>query len=277
MTETELLFSEVLNCDRLSLYLNRGIVLDKDKMAFVSSVLKRRIKNEPIQYILGKTEFMGLDFKITKDVLIPRQETEILVEAAIKFGSRLSGFGSRLRILDIGTGSGCIAVSLAKFLPCAKITAIDISEKAIDIAKQNASSNNVNINFLVSDLFANYELRAMPAVSGSASGGSYDLIISNPPYVPNKDIRLLQPEIGYEPRIALDGGKDGLDFYRKIIKQAPDYLKDKAFLIMEMGYAQAPKIKNILQNSGNFEIIEVVNDYSNIERAIIARKLAVSL
>lgn len=262
MTEAELLFTHILNCDKLSLYENRGCALDKEKLSFVSSVLKRRILAEPIQYILGKTEFMGFEFKVTPDVLIPRQETEILVEAVLK---QLSA----KNILEIGTGSGCIAVSLAKLLGDVHITATDISEKALDIARYNSLSNGVNdkIIFIQSDLFSNCEPRAM----------SYELVISNPPYVTTAEIDNLQREIRYEPRIALDGGRDGLDFYRRIISEAPNYLKNNGFLILEIGFNQIDALKNLFQNSEDFEIIEVVKDYNNIDRVIVARSQARNL
>jgi release factor glutamine methyltransferase len=265
MTEAELLFTQILNCDKLSLYQNRNSPLGKEKLSFISSVLKRRIAGEPIQYILGKTEFMGLEFKVTPDVLIPRQETEILVETALKQISDLRSQISVVNILEIGTGSGNIAVSLAKHLPGAKICACDISAKALDIARANVRINRVDdsINFIQSDLFASYDLRPT----------AYDLIISNPPYVTAQEIDNLQPEIKYEPRIALDGGGDGLDFYRRIASQAPEYLKEDGLLILEMGFGQAGSIKNILKISENFEIIEVVRDYNGLDRVIVARKL----
>ncbi|MDP3732362.1 MAG: peptide chain release factor N(5)-glutamine methyltransferase [Candidatus Omnitrophota bacterium] len=262
MTETELLFTDILNCNRLSLYLNKDIFLDKAKSSLVSSVLKKRIRGEPLQYILGKTEFMGLEFKITPDVFIPRPETEILVEKTIDIFHSSKFIVHSL--LDIGTGSGCIAISLAKFLPKAKITAIDISENAIKIAKQNALLNNVKVNFLTSDLFSNYELRTT----------NYELIISNPPYIPTQEIETLQPEVKYEPYMALDGGKDGLNFYRRIIDKASRYLKKGGFLIMEMGFNQKDAIKNIFQKSGYFQIIESIKDYNNMDRVIIAKKRA---
>ncbi len=260
MNETELLFTDILNCNRLSLYLNKDIFLDKAKSSLVSGVLKRRIRGEPIQYILGKTEFMGLEFKVTPDVFIPRPETEILVEAVIDIVH--SPQSTVHSILDIGTGSGCIAVSLAKYLPDAEITAIDISENAIEIAKQNALSNNVEINFLQSDLFSNCRLSTI----------DYGLIVSNPPYIASGEIKTLQPEIKYEPRTALDGGKDGLDFYGRIIDKAPAYLKKGGFLIMEMGFNQKDAIRNIFQKSGYFQIIELIKDYNKIDRVIIAKK-----
>lgn len=270
MNETELLFSEILNCDRLSLYQNKNLPLGRDKSWLIASALKRRMSGEPIQYILGKAEFMGLEFKVDENVLIPRPETEILVEKVIDLvhsSSRqvIDGQAKFMvqSILDIGTGSGCIAVSLAKFIPNASITAVDISEKAIEAAKQNALLNNVKINFLVSDLFSNNELRAM----------GYELIVSNPPYILGAEIESLQPEVRREPRIALDGGRDGLDFYRRIISSAPVYLKTRGFLIMEIGFNQRKKIENIFQKSGNFEIIEFIKDYNNLDRIILARKI----
>jgi len=262
MNETELLFTDILNCNHLSLYLNKDIFLDRAKSFLVSGVLKRRIRGEPLQYILGKTEFMGLEFKVTPHVFIPRPETEILVEKTIEIG-RSSELGVR-SILDIGTGSGCIVVSLAKFLPNVNITAADISPKAIEIARCNALLNNVadKIKFIYSDLFTSYELRLM----------TYDIIVSNPPYISTAEIEALQPEVKYEPHMALDGGKDGLDFYRRIINKAPRYLRKDGFLIMEMGFNQKDAIKNIFQKTGYFEIIELIKDYNNIDRIIIAKK-----
>ena len=130
MNETELLFTKVLKCSRNSLYLHDGVALDKEKQLFISSVLKRRIKGEPIQYILGESEFMGLQFKVTPDVLIPRPETEILVETVLKYEPK--------RILELGTGSGCIAISLARFIPAARVVALDISQRALNVAVENA-------------------------------------------------------------------------------------------------------------------------------------------
>lgn len=268
MNEAEVLFTELLKCGRLSLYLNKNLYLDKNNSGLAASVLKRRIAGEPIDYILGKTEFMGLQFKVTADVFVPRPETEVLVEVVLKYAKEYSLPGSlgnmlndNLEILDLCAGSGCIAVSLAKVLPGANITAIDISEAALKIARQNAVLNDVKINFLRGDLFAAYKLRTK----------SYELIVSNPPYIATMEIKKLQPEINYEPPIALDGGGDGLDFYKKIIKESPCYLKENGFLIMEMGFKQCQEIKNIFQKSSRFEIIEIIRDYNKIDRVIVAR------
>jgi release factor glutamine methyltransferase len=256
MDEIELLFTEALGCDRLSLYLNRNRRLDKNTACFISGALKRRISGEPIQYILGKTEFMGLEFKVEKNVFIPRMETELLVETAIH---QLSV----KKILDIGTGSGCIAVSLAKFLPNIEIDALDISYAAIKVARENARLNNVDdkINFIQSDLFDTYYLRA----------GTYGLIVSNPPYVPAEDINNLSIEVRSEPKISLNGGTDGLDFYRRLISGSAKFLKKGGLLILEIGFKQRKAIENLFQNSKNFEIIEVVKDYAGIDRVVVAR------
>lgn len=265
MNEAELLFTDVLNCSRISLYLNRNLLLNKDESTFISSALKRRISGEPIQYILGKTEFMGLEFKVTPDVFIPRPETEALVETAINLVKSLKFNVKNLNILDIGTGSGCIAISLAKLLPNATITATDISQKAIEIAQYNATLNNVakKIGLIKSDLFTSQELRVM----------RYDIIVSNPPYVATSEIETLQPEIRRQPRIAIDAGKDGLDFYRSIIEDSPVYLKENGFLIIEMGFNQKNLIKNIFQDGlKKYKIIDIIKDYSNIDRVIVAKR-----
>lgn len=266
MNEAELLFTSILNCERASLYLNKNKVLDRKESSFISSVLKRRFLGDPIQYILGRQEFMGLEFRVNKDVLIPRQETEILVEIVLQYVTRSQGRkDTSVNILDIGTGSGCIAISLAKFLPDVKITATDISQEALNIAVENAKAHRAEdrISFICGDLFTPYAIRLTP----------YDLIVSNPPYIPGAEIAGLQPEISYEPAVALDGGEDGLDFYRRIIQESPLYLKPGGFLIMETGIGQSGEIKNIFKIAGNFEIIEVVKDYNGIDRVAIARLL----
>ena len=256
MNEAELLFSEVLGCDRIDLYLDKAKLVDKDKLRLISSVLKRRIKGEPIQHILGKIEFMGLEFKVNPDVLIPRPETEILVGTALKYINKEKG----TRILDLGTGSGCIAVSLYKNSVDSAIDASDVSNKALEVAGENACLNNAKINFIQSDLF------------NALGYKEYDMIISNPPYIVSAEIRKLQPELRFEPVLALDGGTDGLDFYRRIILGAPGYLKNGGWLILEIGFGQKSAIEKIFLDSGKFEITGVIKDYNNIARVIIARK-----
>lgn len=264
MNEVELLFTEVLNYERYKLYLNEDLILNRNQRYIISKALRKRIEGEPIQYILGKAEFMGLDFRVNKDIFIPRPETEILVEIAIRFINLYLSPPASRHILDIGTGSGCIAISLAKFLSNVTITATDISEKTLEIARHNALINNVSekVRFIRSNLFTQYAIR----------NSQYDLIVSNPPYIPTAEINKLQPEVKHEPCIALDGGNDGLNFYRRIVMEAPSYLKVDGFLIMEMGFNQTGKVKNIFQNSQNFEIIDIVKDYNNINRVIVGKK-----
>jgi len=300
MREIELLLCQILNCNRADLYLgsHRLSQLDPEKIVLLQNAIKRRINGEPLQYILGSQEFMGLEFKVSPGVFIPRPETEILVEKAIDLlsnqkpvlrlnsglalspSTRFARSGRipslsreskaevpvtrNQKILDIGTGSGCIAVSLAKLLSNVEITAIDISSEALEIAIENATFNDVDnkIRFVQSDLFTNAAL----------CNTKYNMIISNPPYIPTNDIDKLAKEISFEPRIALDAGTDGLKFYRKIILKAAVYLKDDGFLLMEMGFNQAEQIKDIVKTNQRFEIVETVLDYSGIERVIILRK-----
>jgi release factor glutamine methyltransferase len=251
------------------LYQNLGLKLSSRDSEIISGVFKRRINGEPLQYILGKTEFMGLEFKVDKNVLIPRPETEILVETAIQYATqRPRDPETQLHILDIGTGSGCIAVSLVKLIKDIKVTATDISDKAITVAKENAALNKVEdkIDFIRQDLFG------LQPVACSLQPNLFDFIVSNPPYIPSAEIETLQREVRFEPRIALDGGREGLDFYRRIIKEAPSYLVKEGYLILEIGFNQKNKVENIFYSSKDFEIIEIVKDYSNIDRVVVAQR-----
>ena len=258
MNESELLFTELLDCSRDKLYFNREYVITQREAHLLADTLKKRLKGWPIQYILGRQEFMGLELRLTPDVFIPRPETEILIEKAIQIAQ---GFHAGVKyVLDIGTGSGCIAISLAVILKDAKVSATDISNQALEIAKQNAILNNAEINFSQSNLFPDNKQR-----------NNYDLVVSNPPYIPTSEINNLQPEVGYEPCIALDGGRDGLDFYRRIVQEAPAHLRRGGFLILEMGFGQYLSIKELFNSVEKFQIIEVVKDYNNIDRVIVAR------
>ncbi|MCM8780750.1 MAG: peptide chain release factor N(5)-glutamine methyltransferase [Candidatus Omnitrophica bacterium] len=261
MTEAELLFTHIMQCDFVDLYLSRKQRLDKNKSFQIAKVLRKRLKGEPLEYILGKTEFMGLEFKVNTDVFIPHPDTEILVETVIRLAKDY--VFKDMDILDMGTGSGCIAVSLAKNLPYAKITATDISPKAIEIARQNSRLNNIidRINFVVADLFDSDKLQVE----------NYDFIVSNPPYIPSLEIQDLANEIQWQPQVALDGGEDGLCFYRRIIRSAPYYLKKDGYLVLEFGFNQRRTLEDILIKSRNFEIIDIVNDYNGIERVIVAK------
>jgi len=256
MNEAELLFSQALGCQRPDLYINKNEYLGGKAGAFIASVLNRRIKGEPIQYILGKTEFMGLEIKVNKDVLIPRPETEILVETALEFARK----EKPRRILDLGTGSGCIAVTLSKYLKGLEVDASDISAEALEAAKENAALHGARVNFIKSDLFSRLQYK------------EYGIIISNPPYIAQGQIKKLQPEVRFEPRIALDGGADGLDFYRRIILNAVNHLRENGLLIMEIGFNQRNALEGIFNRPKLFKIEKVVKDYNDIERVIAARK-----
>ena len=259
MNEAELVFSDVLNCDRLSLYLNRDKNLTQDKSVLISKILQRRINAEPLQYILGHCEFMGLEFKVDSRALIPRPETEILVESAIN-ELKASGIDCP-KIFDLGTGSGCIAVSLAKLLPCSIVWAGDISEPALQLAAENACLHKVEIKFLRGDIFSALELKKE----------QFDLIISNPPYVATSELNSLAKEISFEPVNALAAGIEGLDFYAPIINQAQAYLKSSGILALEVGINQSAQVCAMLDKE-NFRDIRVIKDYNNINRLIMARK-----
>ncbi|MCM8757456.1 MAG: peptide chain release factor N(5)-glutamine methyltransferase [Candidatus Omnitrophica bacterium] len=260
MNEVEILLTDILKCRRIDLYLNKLSISPEQKRYILEAII-RRLRLEPLQYILGKTEFMGLEFKVASSVFIPRPETEILVEEALKIICNLKSTDQPLRVLDLGTGSGCIAISLAKYAS-KKITidAVDISKEALELAKLNAELNKVKVNFFKSNLFK----RLKPL--------TYDLIVSNPPYLSKKEIPHLSREITYEPPIALEAGVDGLKFLYRIIKKAPLYLKEKGYLILEIGYNQLHPLRNLFENNKYLKIIDIVKDYCNIERIIVAKK-----
>ncbi len=214
--------------------------------------LKKRV---PIEYILQHKEFMKLDFYINEDVLIPRSDTEILVETVIEIAKQ----NSKINILDLCTGSGAIAVSLAKYLPQSNVKGIDISSKAIEVATQNAKKNNVEVTFLKSDLYQNIQER------------NWDIIVSNPPYIESDVIACLEPEVQHEPLIALDGGKDGLNFYRRIIDKSNYYLNKNGWLVLEIGYQQAKEVTKLLELKNCFDKIDVKKDLGGNNRVVIAR------
>lgn len=213
----------------------------------------------PIQYVMGRTQFCGLDFLVSEDVLIPRPETEMLVDTVLEVikGARRKGKG--LSILDLGTGAGNIAITLTKSSENCKIIASDISEKALEVARKNAILNKISgrVEFIKSDLFNDIE-------------GEFDIIVSNPPYVSRPEFNTLQKEVLMEPRIAIDGGEDGLDFYRKIISAAPRHIKDGGYLIFEIGYGQKTAITEILKDA-SFDIFKMKKDFNRIDRVVVAR------
>ncbi len=214
-------------------------------------------KDIPIEHITHKKEFMKLDFFVDENVLIPRQDTEILVEEVIEIAKKINA----KKILDLCTGSGAIAISLAKYLPSTQVTALDISSKALEVAKLNAKTNNVEsqITFVESNLLENLPKE------------KYDIIVSNPPYIKQDIIKELDREVQKEPHIALDGGKDGLDFYRKIIDSGYEYLKYGGYLCLEIGYDQKEEVMNLLDNNGQYINKICIKDLYDNDRVIIAK------
>ncbi len=255
----ELLLADILNCKRLELYLSYDRPLSADEIVKYRNYLKRRGEFEPYQYIVGKVEFYGLEFEVNPDVLIPRQETEILVEEII---STYKNSGE-LKLWDIGTGSGNIAISLACKLKNVKITATDISKKSLETAEKNSVRNKTEdrINFIINDV-----------LKEDLDDSGFDIIVSNPPYISKNDFNDLHPELKvYEPRQALTDNSDGLIYYRIISAKAQNFLKSKGRIFFEIGAGQSENVKNILIQN-NFSGIKIVKDYLHINRVISGLK-----
>ncbi len=252
----ELLLADILNCKRLDLYLKFDQPLKEEEIDIYREYIKRRGRFEPLQYITGSVEFYGLEIKVNKSVLIPRPETEILVETIISSVEK----EKNIDILDIGTGSGNIAISIAKNLPNSKVSAIDSSNEALETAIENAKLNSVEnqIDFMNDSIMngTNYSTK------------KYDIIVSNPPYISRDEFQKLQPELKvYEPRIALTDESDGLSFFRIISSKTKIILKEHGKLFFEVGKEQYKQVEEILREN-NFRNIIVKKDYLNIERVI---------
>lgn len=261
MTERELILTSILNCTRSELYLNQLQLKQEEETEF-NSLIEQRKHGQPLQYLLGYAEFMGLRLKVDSRALIPRPETEIVVEETI---NTIKDLNLNIKsVLDIGTGTGNIAISIAKFLPSMRIAAVDISPEALSLAKENAILNKVKqgIDFLKADIL---DMQSLVQYSET-----FDLIISNPPYIKTDDLAYLPKDVGQEPRIALDGGSDGLKFYGYIIQQAQKLLKKQGLLVLEIGYNQSKPITKMLQEN-KLTLIKIIPDYSGIQRVVIAR------
>ncbi len=260
--EAEILLSYFLEMSRSEIYLNSDRILKDIEKTQLEKKIHKRIEKIPLQYITKHQEFMGMDFLVEKGVLIPRPETEILVEEVIR---KLKNYKCS-RVADLGTGTGIIAVSIAKFIEDVIIYATDISKKSLQIALKNAQKHGCKnkIIFLQGDLFEPF--------IGIIKKNSLDGIISNPPYIDSHDFESLPPEIkDNEPKVALAGGIDGLDYYRKIIKKSPQYLKKNGFMALEVGFDQSKIVKELIIKENNFnQNIEITKDYLGIERVVIA-------
>jgi release factor glutamine methyltransferase len=258
--QIELMLAHALGLPRLKLYLNFERVLNETELNRVREMVKRRANREPLQHILGSTSFCGLEIKCSRAALVPRPETELLAERGWQFLSTLNSPVSTA--LDFGTGTGCIAIALAIKAPQAVVHALDISAEALALARENAAKSNCTdrVAFHEGDGFA-----ALP------SGLQFDLIVSNPPYIAAEEIDTLQQEVrDFDPRLALDGGRDGLDFYRRISKEAPPFLRPGGKLMAEFGDGQAEEVKKIFSDE-NWIVEEIVADYSSRARILIAR------
>jgi release factor glutamine methyltransferase len=254
--QAELLLAHRLKMPRMKLYLNFERVLTGEETDEYREWIKRRGLHEPLQHITGSTSFCGFEIAVNRDALVPRPETEILAELGWAY---LAGLNSPATALDLGTGTGCIAIALAAKCVGAKISASDISREALALARQNAENNKVQIEFLEGDGFA-----------AVASDTLFDLIISNPPYIPTAEIETLQPEVrDFDPRKALDGGADGLDFYRRFAVQGKPFLKPAGKIMLEFGDGQAAAIRKIFENE-KWIVEAVKDDYSQRERILIA-------
>jgi len=251
----ETLLAQALGVERLELYLYPDRMVKKEELAKFKELIIKHKSGVPLQYLLGEVDFLGCCLKVTEAVLIPRFETEELVERILR---ELRG-AEKLQILDLGTGSGAIAIALAKSLPDASIVAVDISEEALKLAKENAKCNAVaaKISFLKSDWFA-------------AVSGTFDLIVANPPYVASKEFKGLPAEVLQEPRIALDGGARGLREISRIVRQAPNYLKPGGKLYLEIAPRQAEEVKVLLLETGAFSQVELIKDLAGKDRIIRA-------
>jgi release factor glutamine methyltransferase len=262
--EAEILITHGLNISTVEIYRDNPSI-NPAQIQRVDSIVKRRLRHEPLQYILGYEEFLGLKLVVGPGVLIPRPETEFMAEYAIK---TLITHHSSLNILDLCTGTGCLALAIAKEFPDFKVYGTDISDIAINYANINLEINHIkNVRFLRGRLFQ--PLREI--FNDSCSFEGFDLIILNPPYIKTTEIKNLQPEIReWEPLIAIDGGSDGLDFYREIIPDARCFLKDQGLIMMEVGEGQSSSVIKMLESSG-YEGIESIKDYAGIERIVKAR------
>lgn len=249
-TDAWLLLSFVCGIDRNFYYMHMQTEMPEERQKRYTELLQKRAKRVPLQYITEEQEFMGFRFLVDSDVLIPRQDTEILVEEALK----------RIRpgmdVLDLCTGSGCIVISILKNIPEICALAADISAKALCVAEKNARLHGVSVRFLESDLFSGVQ-------------GSFDVIVSNPPYIPTKEIKKLMPEVrDFEPRLALDGKEDGLFFYRRIIEEGKKHLKPGGFLLFEIGCSQGEEVSFLMRQAGYRETV-TVKDLAGLDRVVI--------
>ncbi|MBU0700263.1 peptide chain release factor N(5)-glutamine methyltransferase [bacterium] len=258
VTDAEWLLEDIVSQARHQLYLQNRLLTDEEKTHY-RALIKRRCNHEPVAYIIGHKTFLDWEFVVSSQVLIPRWETELLVNELCKHSHPYWRVG-----IDIGTGSGAIAISLARMLPHIQVYATDISESAIQVAWLNAQRLDVSdrITFIQGDMFS--------VLDGLELEGRVNFIVSNPPYITTKEMDALPPDVrDFEPRTALDGGEDGLDYYRKIIKDAPDYLVPKGYLALEVGPGQAKAVEELMQEC--FFETQIINDLCQRQRVVFGQ------
>ena len=250
-TDAELLLMNVCHTERGGRFSHPEYELSEDEERLYLDMISKRAARVPLQHLTGIQCFMGMEFEVNENVLVPRPDTEILVEEVMKDGA------AGASILDLCTGSGCIILSLLKYVNESSGTGTDISEAALEIAGRNAEKNGIHARFMRSDLFEAVE-------------GKYDVITSNPPYIRSCDIEGLMPEVrDHDPRLALDGGEDGLGFYRRIVKDAPGYLNPAGRIYLEIGYDQGEQVSEMCISQG-LKDVEVIKDYSGLPRVVKA-------
>lgn len=257
--DAELLLAYLLNKDRIYLHLNRKKEISEDIKEDFYQLAKKRNEGYPLQYITNSQEFMGLDFFVQEGVLIPRPDTETLVEKAIKIANTKYN-KQEIKILDIGTGSGAIAISLAYYLKNSRVTGIDISDIALETTNINVKKHNLcNIKVLKKSIF-----------DDNFDGEKYHIVVSNPPYIERDTIENLQAEVSlYEPKLALDGGRDGLNYYRRIVEVFSKIHESQGILSVEIGYNQKEAVEDIFMKSGLFKTIETDKDLSGNDRVVL--------
>lgn len=259
MLEAKLLLAYVLGKDKDKLFFCLNETVEEDKYKEYNRLLEKRKSGYPIQYIIGTQEFMCLEFKTDENVLIPRPDTETLVENVIKIAEE-KYYGKTIRILDLCTGTGAIGISLATYLPLAMVDCVDISDIAVNLARENSVLNRVDdrVEVFKSDLFSEVKRE-------------YDIIVSNPPYIETDVIQTLQTEVAvYEPKLALDGGEDGLDFYKQITKESVDYIKEDGILAFEIGYNQGAVVKALMEI--DYYDVEIIKDLGENDRVVLGFK-----